>query len=1768
MDLLKFLAPDPKESDEEFLTRRLNDFMNGNRQGSPLDDILPLSHQYKGIIGIKAWSSLVNSLPSYQRDHENQSKVLRILSELINDDSLDSNSISGYIVNDDEAFMKIIECFDSNEASIRALTLTLLKHFIRLQLSKVQTVFLENSRAQKLILDLASDPSDMIRTNFYYIIPSLVKDNPDLQQAIAFSLMDTLAEYIINSPKDVIPVIQSLLEGNTKLQTLFVATGHLGKLVPSIKSGEPNSISLLTLLFKSSEVATFRRSLSETDLLNPIIEQSITPNKKRGDFLNLLGYIIKGDQNFCSAIDNQLDKLLSIVMTSNDQNEVDSGIFCLECYTIKSSPKLAEVICVQMWDKTSEILIRYEASPKPTKSLLSIGCSCLISNHETLPIFFGNNTKCFFTHVIEILAVISKSMVDVLVNLLEFSAAAVWESQTASKYFVSTLASFQREDKQSSLVFLISLCMRDVENDVRSVASLLILELLLFKMNDDSFSQLITAIKTHIGINDIYQVLDQYAKNFNDDSVEQSQWGEFVIEAFRNIRKNKDGLLNQEAEMKSESAHIAHLQTKLDEVSQSHEQLIQSNSEMQKSLEENQKIIEELENQVKELSQANDMYESALTQSNEEKEQLEDELEKLRSKFLGMNSLNSESISSDSNNLELKYQQLNEQFNEMKEKLTKEIEDLKKENQLLKEKIQSSDTANEYLKENEDLRQQLKLAKQHIEELSHTDEELKQAKAELSKFYNDMNYNSSFQTNTNNPTLNSSSLDGKLLEDEINKKQDIIEKLNKELQDNKVLVDNISKEKEEIEKEKEDIANQLASMIDTVNSLNSSQAQMVEKYNEEIQNLKNTNTDTENELIEAMEKNEALQEKLNKKKSKIKQLKSEDPNESQPQDENALKYEQLKKEKTEYEIKFQELNHTIEQANQQNDELKSQLKNAEDEIQSLKVSIQTSNENNNSSEQIDELKSQVSSLEHELENEKINNRKIEAELKVAQNTIASQEDSHERAAKYEKQIYDLLIKCREKDNTIAELNSKLEEHNSIQEEFGQPYGFTNSSINSINDDSIQSLKAQLSEKETKINTLNNEIENIKLSYNEKINALQTQINSLLSSDSTSSSETTIFELQNQVNNLQNTIKEKDQQNDQLQKQISNLQWLKDTVQQDNSDNAQIQKELEEQIKSKDEIIKKLEEETKLYKDKNSQIKALEDEISEMQKSGSNKDAQAQKMIEEKESQIQSLQNQIEVLTHGNNNTQNIIAALQKDIETIKKSSELREIENKKAITAKDEEITKLMKQIGELNGDVNNEELILQLQTELSSLRSENQAIINQKDREISNLRQQLNDTVYKTNTDNTNEKTLQQIAELQAKQIDLQKQLSEKDIHIFDLEEQLKASGATSLQRARMEQQLSVKETKISSLENQVATLQEFEKTKDLQIAILQKQIDEFQSSERHAQTLLQKEQINKDFEITQLTNEVADLKAQIAILGDQKKKILEQQKELILSENSSEKLGGLESQLQTSQLELEKYKLENSKLRAAQSEYMNRETQFQSLIIEMEGKDRLIDELKRSQIELAKKCKNEVRSYKAKLLNSPNRDNVESQNQEIKKLHARIAELQSKLEVLENVTPEITEISALLNSESGLNTTSYLGLSYGTTDEKDKMKSAKRQISALLSEYKILKSKSELMEQELQQSRIQQQRQSESNQRLKKRLAKALLNAQKEKQQEQININTVSEDSLTVKRLRDELNKSTKELNSLQAKHQSALQLIGLLWTRSQSQSKPSTDIMELNI
>ena len=395
MSLLKFFAPDSQETDEEFVNRCLDNLNNTKLARDALIDIVPFARKYSSIIGLKSSTTLAKLLTEFSKDNEAVQNILQIMNELVLDDSLDSNSNSGYIVDEETALPNIFECLNNKSPKIRGLSLSLIKNLLRLQPSKVQSFFSETARAQKSLCNLLNDPVDMIRSNFMYLIPSLVQGNADIQQMMAFSLMDPLAGQISTLPSaEVIPALEALLDGNSKMQKLFVETGHLTKMTNLVKSRDERAISLLVMLFQSPDAASFRPFILESGLLPPILSGISNRSQSTKKLLTLLGYIIRGSAELCLSISSELEKLISLTVSSKDSEEQNAGLFCIECYCIKGSKAVSEALCSNR--TIASVLSSFNEMQNENYAVYSIACACLITSAETRNIFYGNNLILHF----------------------------------------------------------------------------------------------------------------------------------------------------------------------------------------------------------------------------------------------------------------------------------------------------------------------------------------------------------------------------------------------------------------------------------------------------------------------------------------------------------------------------------------------------------------------------------------------------------------------------------------------------------------------------------------------------------------------------------------------------------------------------------------------------------------------------------------------------------------------------------------------------------------------------------------------------------------------------------------------------------------------------------------------------------------------------------------------------------------------------------------------------------------------------------------------------------------------------------------------------------------------------------------------------------------------------------------------------------------------------------------------------------------------------
>jgi hypothetical protein len=735
-----WLAPE-SEPDEALVDRRITDLLENRNTADSIRDLEPLAHGFSSRIGIKATVPLVKALVTFRRDDATLESTLNILHQLVRDDSLNSQANAGAIVNEENALSNVVECFGHTRGSVRVAAFVLFRDFVRLELAKVQSNLMENPRAQDLVIGLVRDSQELIRRNFLYLLPDLVQGKLELQQLFAFNLIDPLADLLAAQSADVVPAMTALLAANPVSQKLFVQTGHLKKLIGTVKSGDDKVVSLLTLLFASSEMFSYQKSIAESGLIEPIIELSLSSSRSREKYWALLGYLVRASLDFCSALRPGLERLIRTIITTQDSTERNSGLLLLQSYSLKGAQILAEVICDEM--AAAQILSNFATSQSETMTLLSIAKSCVIANRDVLPSFFDPE-KSLLNEAVMIVAQTASSPVAALQSGLEFIGAAIWESGVACERFVTQVAAFQVEGKQSALVSLVSLCLRETQEPLRSVACLSVLESLLFKTSALAFSQMVTIVRSHVGVSELTSVVAAYSKAIAD---ERTLWSEFVQDAFRVIQRNSDALLVDGVEVRSDSTQIAALQTKLSETMKQVGDLSKQNEKLSQEVAEKAQEIADLETQKQDLVSTISVWESMLKSTQESQLQLQAQKEKLESEAEGLKRGTSPGESSqaeieklqeacdsflrenrrlqdqlEAQNLEL--QELREVHDDHRDGDSVEVGQLKKDNAALKKDL--DDVTELFESDMEDLRSQMEAADRRNEALQ---KELEASKA-------------------------------------------------------------------------------------------------------------------------------------------------------------------------------------------------------------------------------------------------------------------------------------------------------------------------------------------------------------------------------------------------------------------------------------------------------------------------------------------------------------------------------------------------------------------------------------------------------------------------------------------------------------------------------------------------------------------------------------------------------------------------------------------------------------------------------------------------------------------------------------------------------------------------------------------------------------------------------------------------------------------------------------------------------------------------------
>lgn len=1694
MSFFSFFAPPSTESDEDLVNRRIRDLTSNTDVEDAIRDIEPLARQFSSLIGVNASTALIQALTRFRNDDDMIVSILKIMNELVRDDSLESNSNAGFIINESESLLNIFECLSNQKPSIRGLALTLVKNLVRLQLPKVQSTILEDPRAQELILQLADDTNEMIRSNFLYLVPQLVQGNPEIQKCFAFRLLDWLADGIaLGSSGNMFGVLQSLLEGNIQTQKLFVETGHMSKIVPALKAGDEKAAEFLLMLFTSSEVTSFQKFVGESGLLQPVLSQSLESSKQRGVFWRLLGAMIKGNTDLCSIVDPELSRLVIAILQSKDDRE--DGTYFIECYALKGAQNLTSVLCQSLQQQTISILENFEQKKVEVANLLVCARCCLIANHDTLSAFLGSSIaeeQSFFSRVTAMIAQASGDSV-LMLAIMQFLAAGVWESGIAAEKFV-----------ESSTNVLVKLCLRATQEPLRSVACLAVLEALLFKTKSQVFSQLVASVKTHIGVSEMVAVVDAYAKSFSDKN-DVSLWSEFVQESVRVIKKNSDALLSDDVEVKSETGQVSLLQAKLSEALQENEKKQKENESLLKEIEENRKAVTNLESQLEEFSNAIEAYERILKDHQEtaamkdtENERLSNRIEKLEEqlRFGGGNS-----------SFEERVNELTKQFEESKGQLEEDLKRLRKENEDLRqavENLKSDDALDRLTKENRDLKQQLEKARQQINELSEIEKDYATLKEEMAGMLQQPNFTS---------PDNSSGV--------ASLRQEVAE-LQGQLANNSY--------EQQITRMQEELDNVKA-------ALDTSEAK--------VKDLETENQETMDELERALDEKDAVTAKLGRKKEKIKRIRSEQANESAGVEELRLKLEQqqeeLDRKESEIEAQKEKYNATkqglLEQLQEKErlleasqnsterqkeelaakceedmartvealeDTFNQKLKAKSDKIEEIEAKLtEKTQELTEKSSRLSELENQLKKQSQEFE-DKSNREREMHEKKVAEltATIKARETTIEKlsAPVPESNTQELEIrKLRENEAVLIEKISKLEaqyaiqtkERNTLEERIKTAQASHESEVDQLKSE-VQKLNIAIEEEKKKFTkqeakTKKNETEQqeqIKRLQQEKAELLRRIEEANVNQKDNIDHLQTIQDQQSELRDLKLSSQEKDQTIATLSKELASLKEQINTLtkseQQQRLLCEDLRKEKAKQLNEISEVRSEVEQRNKEI----SRLKAQTEKLSDTETRERSLESELQKLKKEKEAQA----SEIVELKSKRNAQENEIEKLKKEISKLKLPDDTLQRQNEEIVELKSVAAQK-EKNIRKLNDD------LVKAKAQIKKLTSASEEKSNSLQSEIISLKSDIE------SRDDTIKKQRSEIERLQKK---TSPKKSNED-------------NSTQLKKVIEEQRDEIEQLKLSSTK-QETKIRELTST----ISKLAKQLKDKESDEtlRSELTRLTAELESKDQELSESNDKIKQLSAQLE------------------GEHSQERYEELEKkhrQIQRKLLELE-----------MQNERQSKE--------EVNGEEvkRLRAELKKKKSELAT-CKSTIDDLNTKLTLKSAK--AKSRKQELGSLY--------KFQVNE---PDQLQVKGLKSQlyEMKLQVEKFRG-EIDSGPEGDIVEILKRHVSAIVADADIQRQRNDVQEMELKQLRVQNTRKSDEVRKCKRTAEKAVKMASKmQKDYERMKV-TVARQTDRVTELEEELRIMTEEDSKLQKRHQSALRLIGELWTRNQTLSRRSSPMSD---
>ena len=1203
MSSLSKLDEETLKKEENGVKQSLYDLIQGKNTTQSLDFILPLSHQYKKVIGKDAIDALIFYVSSFNQDIENLQKVLSILTSLIDDDSSDSISNASHICSKEESIVSIAECLMLPDLSTKNQALRIIIYLVHLQENIMQTIFIQNEQVQRQILQLVDDDKIEIQKLFYQLSTCLSHNNLDIEKMFSNSCIEMLIK-CLTSEFPVIPnFLINILQNNPSFQLAFVENGHISKLINLIKKRDRNAIDIVTILFTSKDAESFGPYLNNTELFSLINELS-SSNDNANDrylFIHLLGDIIRGNKELSCLIFPKLQTYFDIACKFNQANDREffacSHLF--ECFAQEMPQELTDFITKICF--SADFNTEFDQNPQKIAIILKIGSICVLSNEKAITdIFHPEDSDCLFIKGLSLFSRITLKMDNLLISLLMFLAVCIWESKQISKFALSKLSNMPRHNKQSALHFLSSLSQVTAECPIKGIGSFILLELLQYLSNSKSTS--VTNLK-----NNVFSYTRQLLA-----LKDQSLFSIFIQKSFAKI---------QNAPVNTPPQKEAAKENPVSDFSKLQEQLTQLYEEYSTS---RTRFLREID-QVKRDTQ------SILSADMESFRSL---IEKTIKKIDILSNINEELINNKTQSDEIQLRQ---------------IQLLKKENQELKNKIISE-------QENMNLKKQMESNQVKNEELTHKLESIKKMKNEFS---------SVSEVEALKTEIRKLAAMMKEQDDEINRLNEENNKLVKKeseflsyrdkLLDAKIQLINLRKENKQL-KEKlqlnEKINNGVPATapVTPVKSLNKNHEES-EHSNNELSSSMISETEHNKSLAEEIEslKQQLAEKDMLNAELKANQLKMTNQSQTQVKEikmqllESAKLINSLKTSKIELTTQLEELKDKLKAAELSNTNNEA---NQVANTTSTSISEQINEMRINYENKINEQDSIISELLKKIEiNSNISSKVIEYENKIREYEIENNEYKNKISEqeginrKYEEQIgqyensklqYETKIaefensktqyeaKINEYENNDAKYKLRINEYEKILNEQKTKIDKYISTINE-NETNLCELKIKLSDKEGEVNLLktqqesNSELYDLKLQLEnskeyckqkdaeivqkdaliqQMQNTKETQMVKLIKELSKIKKNNTT--LSNQVETLNEEVQSKDNKISMLQAQINIFQQFKLTENLKDQEIVNLQSQLED-IQDKNENLQQI------LSEKNDEINLLHAEIDQLQK---------------------------------------------------------------------------------------------------------------------------------------------------------------------------------------------------------------------------------------------------------------------------------------------------------------------------------------------------------------------------------------------------------------------------------------------------------------------------------------------------------------------------------------------------------------------------------------